>query len=479
MTTAAAAALAAGMGNYAAGAQNKPGPGIEKGPYAILTSLETAGKWGKVTEALVAKHKDRANLFTYKKDPSEAQEQLAKLGPREIAYVCQMAEAKPENLKKVSAVARSLEKDPYFDAILGVITGLDEKDALKLVECNGIEPKVALLKAERKLREFLSYFEDGWYYSLWHGGRKDGQGGSHAVMKDGRKTSEMKGYQHTVFVLYSQLKNHDVDVFVTGGNADYNIWECAIKDTKDGAFLASKGSLTAIDEKALAAFKAKRKYQKIGDQREFTDMDRPKIWYAAGNSMIGQIKNEDSMVLAAIRSMGVRQMWAAIRGATAEEQRLGIGLQHYWGPGALDFPEAALASQQNFVYSMEGQKTKAEPDAFVLYGDPSMPSKIRRHRIITPPYVMLVKESKSGDTATLDMKYTVVTDWLIAANPEFLTKPVYVHSDKLGDKKVRETSDADVAIWGNRTFTGLDFSKKGKLAKGYEARIVIEGKLQR
>ena len=107
--------------------------------YAIVVKKDVAdGPWGTVVRYLATQHRGR--VFTYDKSPEEVRKGVGAYHPRYVCFVCLPTENFPEFALVANKFCRTLDDDPYVDAIWGILTGFDEKHALELANAPG-EPR--------------------------------------------------------------------------------------------------------------------------------------------------------------------------------------------------------------------------------------------------------------------------------------------------------------------------------------------------
>lgn len=107
------------------------------GRYAIVVRKEVAaGPWGKVVRLLEEKH--RGKTFAFGKSPEEVRADVGAYHPRFVCFVCEPTEDFPEFALVANKFCRTLDDDPYVDAIWGILTGFDEEHALELAEAEPV-----------------------------------------------------------------------------------------------------------------------------------------------------------------------------------------------------------------------------------------------------------------------------------------------------------------------------------------------------
>jgi hypothetical protein len=115
------------------------------GRYAIVVRNDVAaGPWGKVVRALEAKYSGKA--FAYDKSLDDVRRDVGAYHPRYVCFVCPPTENFPDFALVANTFCRTLDDDPYVDAIWGILTGFDEQHALELVNADPVVIKRAFTK---------------------------------------------------------------------------------------------------------------------------------------------------------------------------------------------------------------------------------------------------------------------------------------------------------------------------------------------
>lgn len=129
------------------------------GRYAIVVKKDAAaGPWGKVVKFLETKYKGKA--FAYEKSPEEVGKEVGAYHPRYVCFVCQPTENFPDFALVANKFCRTLDDDPYVDAIWGILTGFDEDHALELAKSEPVVIKRAFTKT---LGAWLNWVPEGDY----------------------------------------------------------------------------------------------------------------------------------------------------------------------------------------------------------------------------------------------------------------------------------------------------------------------------
>ena len=101
--------------------------------YAIVVEDATYQDkdWGKVVKVLSEKYPN-TRIFAYKESLNELVESVTAYSPDYIAVVSTPEDASPEFVKAINQFNRNLGTAPYGKAVLGIVTGLTAKDALRI-----------------------------------------------------------------------------------------------------------------------------------------------------------------------------------------------------------------------------------------------------------------------------------------------------------------------------------------------------------
>jgi hypothetical protein len=84
--------------------------------YAIVVKKDVAaGPWGKVVRYLEKKYNGK--VFAYVESPDDVRRQVGAYHPRYVCFVCQPTENFPDFALVANKFCRTLDDDPYVDAI--------------------------------------------------------------------------------------------------------------------------------------------------------------------------------------------------------------------------------------------------------------------------------------------------------------------------------------------------------------------------
>lgn len=252
------------------------------GAYAVVVSKQTHAEeaWREVVEVLRAKHD--GCVIVYPSDVREAQGKLSALMPTHICFVARPTEAGRKFVLAVHRMTRTLDSDPYTDAVWGILTGYEAADALRIAR------HAAPLVVRRALSGTsglnLGVFEQGVKFHEGRAGVKTLKG------PDGKQQTETCPKDATKSIV-DLLNAKASDFFFTSGHATERDWQIGYA-FKGGALICKNGQLLGRDVKGAL--------HKV-------DSPNPKVYLAAGNCLIGHIPRRDCMTTAWIHTGGAYQ----------------------------------------------------------------------------------------------------------------------------------------------------------------------------
>lgn len=256
-----------------------------KDSYAIVASASIVNDsvWHKATIGELQKKYPDATVIMWEKDISEALPELKKVKPSYTAFVVKPGEAGVHFTIAISHLARQIDDDPYTDTFWGVITGYDAESAQALASAGPIHIERALDCAGCD----LTVFQKAWRYTEDHRG----------TMNTWDASSNDKIQDHpcdtdnTLGVL-ERLQKDNIQFLTTSGHATQHDWQMGYCGP-NMAMVHKDGELLAMN--------TNRDLLKAHS-------DEPKVYFANGNCLIGDIDQRDCMALSWMRDGGVRQM---------------------------------------------------------------------------------------------------------------------------------------------------------------------------
>ncbi|MCH2145233.1 MAG: hypothetical protein MK082_08820 [Phycisphaerales bacterium] len=261
-------------------------PAVHDG-YAIVVSRETLATdgWKQVVSALRTFHRDRGvRTFLYEDSPLEISDALAEGGdlPRWMVLVARPSELDRTLHLDLKRLVRGLDEDPWPDVQWGVVTGSDWSSAMRQVVTR--EPLVIRRAAAGTSLDVERFDEAVWW---------DESTAGRSVRKhaDGRVVDTTADARATMPGIVSSLNDFKPDLFLSSGRATQDDWRVGY-EFKAGAFKARGGELIGVD---------------LDRNRLPVESPNPKVWLAAGNCLLGHVKDDDSMALSILGAAGATQ----------------------------------------------------------------------------------------------------------------------------------------------------------------------------
>jgi len=268
--------------------------------YAVVVSEKTYADpdWKKVADVLIAKH--QAHLVIYPKSVDSSLKALQKIMPKYTCFVAKPEEAGFNYIVTIHRFTRTLDADPYCDTLWGVITGYTPKDALRMAEAT--QPQVV----ERALIS-AGMGAERWKESIFLSTSKAGEVGSWNSKAE-TMTKKIIAGDLTPFWVKS-WNEMDPDALITSAHASQKNLEMPF----------SRGNILCRDGKLFGYVSTKRlldskgqplKTPVAGTFLKLNEPKKPKLHFAVGNCLIGDIPNKNCMALALMGFGKVNQMIA-------------------------------------------------------------------------------------------------------------------------------------------------------------------------
>lgn len=252
--------------------------------YAIVASKAVMDDpdWKAATvDALLAKHPG-AKVAVWAFDVAEARARLTEWQPSFTAFVVRPEEAGTRFTIDVSHLCRTLDDDPYTDTFWGVVTGYDPAAAKALAEAGPIAIERALDCAGCD----LTAFGKAWRYTEDHRGTMNvwERGVTPTIQDVPCDTDNTRGF-------LERMTADRVQFLATSGHATQHDWQMGYCGP-NMALRHKDGRLVAHDTKG---------------QTHAAGSVEPKVCFASGNCLIGDVDSADCMALAWMRDGGARQ----------------------------------------------------------------------------------------------------------------------------------------------------------------------------
>ncbi|QEL19622.1 hypothetical protein [Limnoglobus roseus] len=373
------------------------------GRYAVVVNKGVAaGPWGKVVKFLETKHK--AKTFAYDKAPEDVRKDVGAYRPRYVCFVCPPTEDFPAFAAVANKFCRTLDDDPYVDAIWGILTGLDADHAMELATA---EPVVIRRAFTKTLGPWLNWVPEGEYVTEWT--RDRGELGAKKVgtdfaVKTGGPTSDADDAK----LVHKLLAEDSFDLIIGSGHGGHNNWMLM--------YPSGKGFLTAKDGK-LAMTASGVDLPLAGK--------RPKVYWAVGNCLTGVVNSgrnnfKDSYALAWMKN-GTRQYVGAVQ-STWYELNWNMADWFLKQEGRWTFSESLFLLRQwshyllteNVVTGRDREGTAFTDGIFVLYGDPALEARVEKTR--DPALTETLDVRETGVKDVVRMTYTVTVNFVGEGN---------------------------------------------------------------
>lgn len=306
-----------------------------KDVYLIVASksVKESSDWMKVVEVLKKRHK--AGVVFYNESLSEVLDDLKKIKPRYVAIV-----EKPENLNRdyirnAHRISRKVDDDIYADYLWGVITGYSAEDAMNMVEKSA---KPFVIKTG--LATTCAMSNAKWFnrFAFMNDGSKGSWG---EKLNKNSKTVNHKIAPWELMTKFSdKFDEIDADFIVTSSHATERELEMPYSL---GSVRAKKGML----------------YADFVKPRYLSVTQKPRLYFAAGNCLIGNVNNtKNSMAVAWMKSGGATTMVGYV--VTTWYGRAGWGGLKYFlaNPGGLTVAQAVYLNEQDMLSIMHNWDPK-------------------------------------------------------------------------------------------------------------------------
>lgn len=389
--------------------------------YAIVVEETTYNDddWKKVVKVLAGKYPD-TRIFAYKESLDELVKSVTAYSPDYIAVVSTPEDATPEFVKKINQFNRTLGSAPYGKAILGIVTGLTAKDALKIAKN---KQKLEINYGLGGMLGFIDSLPTGIAYCEWYDKRKNWQAKAPGCTIGNFKDAPDDHLPDMVELLNS----NKIDGIWTSGHATSGGWLAYYPDGPSG-ISAEDGKLTGYVKEEVYPIKS----------------TNPKIYLGIGNCLTACIENkENAYSLAWMHSGGVFQFF----GYTVESYygMMGWGMADYFFYRGGDFTlaesvfiinQALIMAMENDLSGDENDDMEYDKDVCIMYGDPAWEARVPASSAKdTSFYECSLKKEKTADGKTawaLSVKFKKEMDF----NPEspksirpvFAFLPEKVHS---------------------------------------------------
>ncbi len=424
--------------------------------YAIVVEEATYQdkEWRKVVKALSEKYPN-TRIFVYKKALNEVEESVTAYSPDYIAVVSTPEDSSPEFVKAINQFNRNLGTAPYGKAILGIVTGLTAKDALRIsrnkqpLEINyGLGGMLGFIDS---LPSGVAYCE---FFDKKQNWQAKAPGGKVEDFKDAPE-DHLPG-------MVALLNSNKVNGIWTSGHATPGGWLAYYPDGPSG-ISSEGGKLIGYVNEEVYPIKS----------------TNPKIYLGIGNCLTACIEDKDNAYsLAWMHSGGAYQFF----GYTVESYygMMGWGMADYFFYRGGDFTlaesvfiinQALIMAMENDLSGDEDEDMAYDKDVCIMYGDPAWEARVPASSAKeTSLYEYSLKKEKAEDGKTvwtLSVKFKKDMDFK-PESPKSI-RPVFAFLPE-ESKSPKATGDlSNVSAWHvSDNFVIVNFKEK---VKAGETRI--------
>jgi hypothetical protein len=410
------------------------------GGYAIVVRKETASEWKKVVDTLQGKHQGR--VFVYEATPDEVRREVGAIRPRYVCFVCPPTENFPEFVLLANKFCRTLDDDPYVDAIWGILTGYDAAHAVQLVNA---EPVVVKRVFTKTLGDWLNWVPEGDYVTEWtrdRGELGEKKSGGDFIIKGGGPKSDADDVKY----VHNLMSRDSFDMIIGSGHGGHHNW--MLMYPSGSGYLTAKGGKLTMSAPGVELPLA---------------VSRPKIYWAVGNCLTGVVNSrgnsfKDSYALAWMNN-GTRQYIGAVQ-PTWYELNWNMADWFLKQEGRWTFSESLFLLRQwsqyslaeNLVKGQDQKGTEYTDGIFVLYGDPALEGRVEKSR--EPALTETLDIQKTDGSDVVRMTYRVKVNFVGEGNKRTAEKYdgwrffTYLLPYQLDEVNVEKTDFAKVVIPG-------------------------------
>ena len=257
-----------------------------------------SAEWRDVAGALAAKHLNEATVVVECADPTNSLEVLRRERPRYVAFVMQPEELNEGVASQLRGIIRSVDDDPFDDAIWGVVTAPTAADAMRIASSR--EPAVlhSMLATTGVDADVVpgpvTVLSDAFPKGEWW--QKDGVGNIARHSTTGEMVSAFVDAWNTL----------DPDILLTSSHATEHNLEMPFSR---GMIVSSPvgSNRFAVGRLIADASDENRVVCEMVENPVINPASREKVWLAAGNCLIANHLDDHDMVMTALSFGKVNQ----------------------------------------------------------------------------------------------------------------------------------------------------------------------------
>ena len=384
--------------------ENSDSPSGARWSYAVVVSESAAADpaWRGVADALASKYSNPPfesarsfSSFTVVANPTNAASALREKWPRYVAFVVKPEEATAQTVYALHAMMKSLDADPYYDAVWGIVTGPTAAAALHAATAAPVHPRTALTTTGV---DFRPYSDATTISDAYAPGSKPEEykmpNRPVAIVEKRRgsasSTRIVRGDTTAEFV--AAWNSLDPELLVTSSHASQRNLEMPFST---GNIVPRGGALWSLPDKRLIDYstgQAASNATSAAASARLAEPKRDKLWIAAGNCLIGDYADNESMAAAligygrSVQFMGyVKTTWFGEIGwetlAQFAERRATVAEAWYFAGQNLERKLAAMDLSKRDT-TLAGRLW--DRDATALWGDPAMDACLEEGRCQQP-----------------------------------------------------------------------------------------------
>lgn len=367
--------------------------------YQVVVSkaADADPAWRRVADGLRLKYmKPPFASRTAVANPTEAATLLRDMPlgldkPDFVAFVMKPEEAKEETVRALHAMMKSLDDDPYYDAVWGIVTGPSAEAAMRVATAKPLHPRSVLSTTGVGFGPFAdaTTLSDGYAPGFR---REDHSLPDRPVAiyeKRGGRESAMRivrGDSTAAFV--SAWDELDPELVVTSSHASQRNLEMPFST---GNIVPREGRLWSLPDRKLIDYSTGQAETNASAHAACAPLAAPKrdkVWIAAGNCLIGDYKDNASMAAAMIgygrvvQFMGyVKTTWFGEIGweTLAQFSERGASAAEAWYFAGQNLErKLALMDRSRRSRNLAGRIW--DRDATILWGDPALDASLEESR---------------------------------------------------------------------------------------------------
>ena len=306
--------------------------------YAVVCSQSTKSLWARALTSLLEKYEakwpGRVEEVIFVDDLSTVLPRLSELKPTYTCFLTHYSECGKKFVQQVHKITREINPaTPYTDTIWGILTGLVEDDCLRILK----QEPLTIHRVVGNCPIPLERFTSGVSFSEFK------QAISTRKISDGSVLTEACPPDVTETLIQeigaSRSSEEGIDMMITSGHAT--------ESELNLGYAFASGQIRSLDGQIYGHSLDGRTHKLVFQE------NTPKVLSAAGNCLMGHIRDRECMALAWIHSAGVAQMMGYV--VPTWYGYAGWGVHKYFinNPGRMTFTEAYFANLQSLLIKLE------------------------------------------------------------------------------------------------------------------------------